>query len=103
MYVKRNGFIMYLWRAVDQKGEIFESFVTKIRDKQAVLTLMKKALKRHGSPEVITTVGLRSYPAVKDELGNRDKQDIDRWANNRVENSDLLFRGRERAMLRSGR
>ncbi len=35
-----------------------------------------------------------------DELGNRDKQEIGRWANNRVENSQLPFRRREQAMLR---
>jgi putative transposase len=35
-----------------------------------------------------------------DELGNAEKQEIGRWANNRVENSHLLFRRRERAMLR---
>ena len=34
------------------------------------------------------------------ELGNADKQQIGRWANNRVENSHLPFRQRERAMLR---
>lgn len=34
------------------------------------------------------------------ELGNADKQEIGRWANNRVENSHLPFRRRERAMLR---
>jgi hypothetical protein len=59
-----------------------------------------KALKRHGSPEAITTDGLRSYGAVMNELGNREKQETGRWANNRIENSHLLFRRRERAMLR---
>ena len=34
------------------------------------------------------------------DLGNADKQEIDRWANNRVGNSHLPFRRRERAMLR---
>ncbi len=61
---------------------------------------MKKALKRHGSPEAITTDGLRSYGAAMDELSNREKQEVGRWANNRVENSHLPFRRRERAMLR---
>ena len=61
MYVKLNGEMVYLWRAVDQEGEIFESFVTKTRNKKAALTFMKKALKRHGSPEAITTDGLASY------------------------------------------
>jgi len=54
----------------------------------------------HGSPEAITTDGLRSYKAAMDELGNTGKQEIGRWANNRVENSHLQFRRRERAMLR---
>jgi len=41
VYVKINGEMHYLWRAVDQGGEILESYVTKIRDKQAALTFMK--------------------------------------------------------------
>ena len=100
MYVKVNGEMRYLWRAVDHEGEILESFVTKERDKAAALRFMKKALKRHGSPEAITTDGLRSYKAAMTELGNREKQQVGRWANNRVENSHLSFRRRERAMLR---
>ena len=90
----------YLWRAVDQEGEVLESYVTKTRDKTAALRFMKKALKRHGSPEVITTDGLRSYKAAMVELGCEQKQEIGRWANNRVENSHLPFRRRERAMQR---
>ena len=100
MYVKLNGEMVYLWRAVDQEGEILESYVTKERDKAAALTFMKKALKRHGSPEAITTDGLRSYKAAMSELGCEDKQEVGRWSNNRVENSHLSFRRRERAMLR---
>lgn len=97
VYVKINGETHYLWRAVDQEGEILESYVTKTRDKAAALAFMKKALKRHGSPEAISTDGLRSYRAAMNELGNAEKQEIGRWANNRVENSHLPFRRRERA------
>jgi putative transposase len=61
---------------------------------------MKEALKRHGSPEAITTDGLRSYKAAMTELGNQQKQEVGRWANNRVENSHLSFRTRERSMQR---
>jgi putative transposase len=61
---------------------------------------MKKTLKRHGKVDAITTDGLRSYKAAMTELGCEDKQEIGRWANNRVENSHLPFRRRERAMLR---
>ena len=92
MYVKLNGEMVYLWRAVDQEGENLESYITKTCDKDAVLTFMKKALKRHGSPEMITTDGLRSYRAAMNELGNADKQEIGRWANNRVESNHLSFR-----------
>jgi putative transposase len=57
VYVRINGEMHYLWRAVDQEGEVLESFVTKTRDKKAALAFMKKALKRHGSPAEITTDG----------------------------------------------
>jgi putative transposase len=100
IYVKPNGEMVYLWRAVDLEGEILESYITKTHDKAAALRFMKKALKRHGSPEAITTDGLRSYGAVMDEIGNRAKQKIGRWANNRTENSHLPFRRRERTTLR---
>ena len=81
-------------------GEVLESYVTKTRDKAAALKFIKKALKRHGSPEAITTDGLRSYRAAMKDIGNAAKQEVGRWANNRVENSHLPFRRRERAMLR---
>ena len=100
MYVKLNGEMVYLSRAVDHEGEILESFVTKKRDKSAALAFMKKALKRHGRPEEIVTDGLRSYPAAMRELGHGDRREVGRWKNNRVENSHLPFRRRERAMLR---
>jgi putative transposase len=100
MYVKLGGEIVCLWRAVDQEGEILESYVTKTRDKDAALRLMRKTLKRHGQVEPITTDGPRSYKAAMTELGNAEKQEVGRWANNRVENSHLSFRRRERAMNR---
>lgn len=71
---------------------MLESFIARARDKAAALRFMKKALKRHGSPEHITTDGLRSYRAAMDALGNNAKQEVGRWANNLVENSHLPFR-----------
>jgi len=100
MYVKMNGEMVYLWRAVDHEGEVLESFVTRKRDKSAALAFMKKALKRHGKAEMIVTDGLRSYPAAMAELGVQNRREVGRWLNNRVENSHLPFRRRERAMLR---
>ena len=100
MYVKLNGEMVYLWRAVYHEGEILESYVTKKRDKCAALRFIKKALKRHGSPAAVVTDGLRSYPAAMRELGNLERREMGRHLNNRAENSHLPFRRRERTMLR---
>ncbi len=80
MYVKLNGEMVYLWRAVDS----------------ATLAFMKKALKRHDRAEAIVTDGPKSYPKAMRELGNLDRGEMDRWDNNRAENSHLPFRRRER-------
>jgi len=100
VYVKVQGEMKYLWRAVDHEGEVLESFVTTTRDKAAALKFMKKLMKRHRTAKTITTDGLRSYRAAMTDLGCEEKQEVGRWSNNRVENSHQPFRRRERAMLR---
>src|ERR1039457_2394164 len=100
VYVKINGEMRYLWRAVDHEGEVLESFVSKERDKAAALKFIKKAMKRHGRPQAIVTDRLRSYGTALKELGNADRQETGRRLNNRAENSHLPFRRRERAMNR---
>jgi putative transposase len=100
VFVKINGEIHYLWRAVDHEGEVLESFVTKRRDKKAALKFLRKAMRKHGQPKIIVTDRLRSYGAAMKEVGNINRQVCGRWLNNRAENSHLPFRRRERAMLR---
>ncbi|AZI35247.1 IS6 family transposase [Caenibius tardaugens] len=100
MYVRLNGEMVYLWRAVDHEGEVLESYVTKKRDKSAALRFMKKALKRHGQADKIVTDGLRSYPAAMKGLGNLERREMGHYLNNRAENSHLPLRRRERAMQR---
>ena len=100
VFVKINGERLYLWRAVDHEGEVLESFVTKTRDKTAALKFLKKAMRKHGRPEVVVTDRLRSYGAALKQIGAADRQETGRWANNRAENSHLPFRRRERATLR---
>src|SRR5471032_444759 len=100
VYVKINGEMRYLWRAVDHEGEVLESFVTKERDKAAALKFIKRALKRHGRPKTIVTDGLKSYGAALKDLNAADRQETGRWLDNRAENSHLPFRRRERAMAR---
>jgi putative transposase len=100
LFVKINGEHRYLWRAVDHEGEVLEAVVTKRRDKSAALKLLRKLMKRYGRPKAIVTDRLPSYGAALKALGAKDLQATGRWLNNRVENSDLPLRRRERAMLR---
>ena len=100
VFVKINGERHYLWRAVDHEGEVLESYVTKRRDRKAVLKFLRKTMKRFGAPHVIVTDKLRSYGAAMKVVGNADKQETGRWLNNRAENSHQPFRRRERAMIR---
>jgi putative transposase len=98
--VKINGVKHYLWRAVDHKGEVLGSFMTKRRDKKAALKFLRKSLRRLGLVETIVTDRMASYGTVLKVLGTLDKRETGRWLNNRAENSHQPFRRRERAMLR---
>ncbi len=100
VFVKVNGKRHYLWRAVDHEGEVLEAVVTKRRNKAAALKFLKKLMKRHGCAEEIVTDRFASYTPALREMGALDKQQTGRWLNNRVENSHLPFRRRERAMQR---
>ena len=100
VFVRINGEIYYLWRAVDHEGEVLEVFVTKRRDRRAALRFLRKAMKRYGRPEAIVTDKLRSYRAAMKVIGNADRQETGRWLNNRAENSHQPFRRRERAMAK---
>ena len=84
VFVKINGERHYLWRAVDNEGEVLESYVTKARDRKAALNFLKKTMRRHGRPEVIVTDHLRSYGAALKEIGAAYRQETGRWLNNRA-------------------
>src|SRR5471030_3243906 len=70
MVVKISGKRMWLWRAVDDEGEVLDVLVQKRRNKAAALKLLRKLLKSHGiHPETITTDKLASYRAAAKVLG----------------------------------
>ena len=100
VFVKVNGERHYLWRAVDHEGEVLERVVTKRRNKRAALKMLRKLMRRFGQPDVLVTDKFPSYRAALRQLGCDDLQACGRWLNNRVENSHLPFRRRERAMQR---
>ncbi len=100
VFVKVNGKRHYLWRAVDHEGEVLEAIATKRRNKQAALKFLKKLMKRQGKVENVVTDRYASYHVALRELGATEKQQTGRWLNNRVENSHLPFRQRERDIQR---
>ena len=99
VFVKINGEIHHLWRAVDHEGEVLETFVSKRRDRKAALGFLEKVMKRYGRPHAIVTDRMRPYRAAMKLIGNDKVQEIGRWLNNRCENLHLPFRRREQAML----
>jgi transposase-like protein len=102
MVVRINGVRMYMWRAVDKEGEVLDVLVQKRRNKPAALKLLRKLLKNQGFvPDKFVTDGLRSYPAAMKVLGCQHRHRPGRLRdNNRVENSHLPVRRRERKMQR---
>ena len=102
MVVRINGKRMYMWRAADKEGEVLDVLVQKRRNKAATLKLLRKLFKNQGEPpEQIVTDGLASYKAAMKVLGCRGKHYPGRLRdNNRVENSHLPVRRRERKMQR---
>jgi len=93
-----GGRQMYLWRAVDDEGEILDLVVQRRRDTQAALKLLGRLLRNQPiEPKRITTDGLASYGAALRELGRAQIHRPGRLReNNRVENSHLPIRRRER-------
>jgi putative transposase len=101
VFVKVNGQLCYLWRAVDHEGEVLEAVVTSKRDKAAALKLLKRIMKKYGAPRSIVTDGLRAYSAAMNEIGvAAERHEVGGRLNNRAENSHQPFRRRERAMQR---
>ena len=101
VYLKIDGRMVYLWRAVDAEGEVLDVLVQSTRNKAAALKLMRKLLKKYAFvPERVVTDDLRSYGAAARELGIESRHERGRWKNNRAENSHQPTRRRERKMQR---
>ena len=82
-YVRVQDETRCLWRAVDHRGEVLESSVTREWDKAAALKFLRQLMERHGSAKVVTPDGLRSYKAAMKDLGIAERQEGGRWADNR--------------------
>jgi putative transposase len=89
----------YLWRAVDQDGNVLDILVQSHRNKKAAKKFFRKLLKRLTYvPRVIITDKLKSYGAAKRDILPGVEHRQHRYLNNRAENSHQPTRQRERRM-----
>jgi putative transposase len=96
-----GGRHMYVWRAVDDEGEVLGSAVERRRDASTAESFLRKLLRDQPVvPDSIVTDGLSSYKTALDRLGLSDRHRPGRLReNNRAENSHLPIRKRERQMI----
>jgi len=101
VFVKIQRVQHYLWRAVDQDGEVVDVFLQRRRDGKAAKRFFKRLLRANGNePRRIVTDKLRSYGVAHRELIQDTIHDTSQYANNRAGLSHQPTRVRERGMRR---
>jgi putative transposase len=97
VFLKLNGRVHYLWRAVDQDGDVLDILVQSHRDKEAAKKFFRKLLKTlRYVPRTLITDELRSYSAAKAEVLPSVVHLEQKYQNNRAENSHQPTRLRGR-------
>jgi transposase-like protein len=97
-YVKVGGRWTYLYRAVDQHGQVIDVLVSERRDATAALAFFARALQSGPPPVEVTTDRAPVYPRVIDELATPARHVLDRYANNSVESDHGRLKARLRPM-----
>ncbi len=101
LFVTIQGKRQYLWRAVDQDGDVIDILVQPRRDRRAAERFFRKLLKGQGAePVLLVTDKLRSYGAAHRTTMPSVRHDTSQYANNRAEVSHQPTRQRERQMRR---
>ncbi len=101
VFLKINGRVHYLWRAVDQDGDALDILVQRRRDRKAAKKFFRKLLKGlRYVPRLIITDKLKSYSAAKAEVMPGVEHRQHKYQNNRAENSHQPTRLREKVMRR---
>ncbi|MFE7402189.1 IS6 family transposase, partial [Streptomyces sp. NPDC057557] len=99
VFIKVNGERKYLWRAVDQDGNVLDILVQNRRDTAAARRFFRRLLKTARTvPRVVVTDKLRSYGVAHREVMPSVEHRSHKGLNNRAENSHQPTRQRERAM-----
>jgi putative transposase len=101
VFINVNGKRQYLWRAVDQQGNVLDILVQSRRDATAAERFFRKLIKKFTyTPRVLITDKLRSYGVAHRALMPSVEHRRSKYLNNRAENSHQPTRQRERAMKR---
>jgi putative transposase len=101
VFLRINGVLHYLWRAVDQHGVVLDILVQDRRNGAAAKRFFKRLLTGlKYKPRRLVTDGLRRYGIAQRELRPDSKHRTSRYLNNRAENSHRPTRRRERQMQR---
>jgi putative transposase len=99
VFITINGQRQYLWRAVDQDGNVLDILVQSRRNTKAAKRFLAKLMKKQRQvPRVLVTDKLRSYAAAHRDLMPSTEHRQSKYLNNRAENSHQPTRQRERAM-----
>jgi putative transposase len=101
VFIRINGTIHYLWRAVDHNGVVVDILVQAKRDRVAVERFFCYLIHSAGTlPHTVVTDRLRSYSAALPRVLPNVRHQRGHWHNNRAENSHQPTRERERRMRR---
>jgi len=101
VFVRLRGEQRYLWRAVDQDGDVIDILVQPRRDRRAAERFFRRLLKgQGGEPRRLVTDKLRSYSAARRDTMPSVVHETNRYANNRAEVSHQPTRQRARHMRR---
>jgi transposase-like protein len=98
-YIKINGVWRYVYRAVDQYGQVIDVLVSARRDAQAARRFFQRALSTlKVRPSEVVTDAAAVYPAVLDDLIPSAWHHVERYANNRIEADHGQLKHRLRPM-----
>jgi transposase-like protein len=97
-YLKVSGRWLYLYRAVDQFGQVIDVLLSARRDASAARRFFIGALAQHPRPVEVTTDRAALYPRVLDELLPDACHVVERYANNRIEADHGRLKSRLRPM-----
>lgn len=97
-YVKVAGTWRYVYRAVDQNGQVIDAYVSRKRDVKAATLFFSNAIEAHGEPAEVTTDRSPALARTIVELLPAVHHDTTQYANNRVEADHGRLKARLRPM-----